>query len=76
MGKERIIVDKSDLVAIADSIRTITGSIETYYPSELASQVVLAQLSSLNVSYDDNGNVTLSIEQEELYVSRNEKFGY
>ena len=62
MDEERVIVDKSDLVAIADSIRTITGSTKTYYPSELAAQVVLAQLSSLNVSYDDNGNVTLSIE--------------
>ena len=64
MDEERVIMDKSDLVAIADSIRTITGSTETYYQSELAAQVVLAQLSSLNVSYDDNGNVTLSIKQE------------
>ena len=61
MDEERVIVDKSDLVAIADSIRTITGSTATYYPSELAAQVVLAQLSSLEVSYDGVGNVTLSI---------------
>ena len=62
MGEERVIVDKSNLVAIADSIRTITGSTATYYPSELAAEVVLAQLSSLNVSYDDAGTVTLSID--------------
>ena len=61
MDEERVIVNKSDLVAIADSIRTITGSTTTYYPSELAAQVVLAQLSSLEVSYDGVGNVTLSI---------------
>lgn len=61
MDEERVIVDKSDLVAIADSIRNITGSTTTYYPSELAAQVVLAQLSSLEVSYDGVGNVTLSI---------------
>ena len=61
MDEERVIVNKSDLVAIADSIRTITGSTTTYYPSELAAEVVLAQLSSLEVSYDGVGNVTLSI---------------
>ena len=61
MDEERVIVNKSDLVAIADSIRTITGSTTTYYPSELAAEVVLAQLSSLEASYDGVGNVTLSI---------------
>ena len=60
MAEERVIINKSDLISIGNAIREITGSTQKYYPSELASQVVLTQLSSLNVSYDDNGNVTLT----------------
>lgn len=63
MDNERVICDKSLLVNIADAIRSITGSTQTYYPSELPSQVLLAQLSSLNVSYDNAGNVTLIINE-------------
>lgn len=59
---ERVICDKADLIAIADAIRSITGSTQTYYPSELASHVTLAQFSSLNVSHDGAGNVTLTME--------------
>lgn len=62
MAEERVIMNKSDLVSIADAIREITGSTQKYYPSELASQIVLTQLSSLNVSHDNNGNVTLTIK--------------
>ena len=46
MENEKVICDKSLLVDIADAIRSITGSTQTYYPSELPSQVLLAQLSS------------------------------
>ena len=60
MAEERVIMNKSDLVSIADAIREITGSTQKYCPSELASQIVLTQFSSLNVSYDNNGNVTLT----------------
>lgn len=62
MSNERVICDKADLTAIADVIRSITGSTQLYYPSELAGQIVLTQLSSLNVSHDNAGNVTLTIE--------------
>ena len=62
MSEDKIIVDKSDLIAIANQIRAITGSTAIYYPSELAAQVALTQLSSLNVSYDNAGTVTLSID--------------
>lgn len=61
MINEKIICNKSDLAAIADAVRTITGSTQTYYPFELASHVVLTQLSALNVTYDNDGNVTLNI---------------
>lgn len=59
---ERVICNKADLVAIGDAIRTITGSTQTYYLFELASQVTLSQFSSLNVSHDGAGNVTLTME--------------
>lgn len=62
MAEERIIINKSDLISIGNAIREITGSTQKYYPSELASQIVLTQISSLNVSHDNNGNVTLTIK--------------
>ena len=62
MVEEKVICNKSTLVDIANAIRTITGSTEKYYPAELASQVTLSRLSSLNVTYDDAGNITLSLE--------------
>lgn len=63
---ERVVCNKSDLVAIADAIRAITGSTTTYYVSELASHITLVQFHSLNVSHDGAGNVTLTIGGGEI----------
>lgn len=62
MPGEKVICDKADLVNIANAIRTLTGSSSTYKPSELASQVTLIAPSSLDVSHDGEGNVTVSLK--------------
>ena len=64
MAEEKVICNKSTLVDIANAIRAITGSTETYYPAEIASQVTLSQLSSLSATHDGAGNVTLTINKE------------
>lgn len=56
--EEKIICNKSTLVNIANEIRKITGSTETFYPANLASQIILSQLSSIDATYDLEGNVT------------------
>ena len=65
---DKVLCDKSDLVNIADAVRSKLGVTDTYYVSELSSAIQNIQtggssapsLQSKSVTYTENGTATVT----------------
>ena len=66
---DKVICDKSDLVNIADAVRSKLGVTDTYYVSELSSAIQSIQtggapsLQSKSVTYTANGTNTITSDE-------------
>ena len=68
---DKVICDKSDLVNIADAVRSKLGVTNTYYVSELSSAIQNIQtggssapnLQSKSVTYTENGTATITPDE-------------
>ena len=66
---DKVLCDKSDLVNIADAVRSKLGVTDTYYVSELSSAIQSIQtgsapsLQSKSVTYTANGTNTITPDE-------------
>ena len=71
---EKVLCEKSDLVAIADAVREATGSAENYNVSELSAATVEAISAGGSGGNVETCTVTLTIAYEKFTVGLNTRY--